>query len=452
MRIQDLDQIPSEAISESQFIALDDPSQTFKVTLGQLQDFLLGGVSDNDDLLTIELARPGGAVAGFWYPVLIPVGDQGANVTVDTWGGSSTISMNNNQFAGFVHAGGWSDAGDMVLGVFHQYDMAERAIHSIHTPTESNGGIVFYVHEAGFPVKVKYHTRDMRSDWAGGTQPATGLSLAYGSSVFDGTATPGTPAGSKTKIAMDFGLGSGAYSSAAGKLLGSKGGALYENLRSEVVSGTLGGSWGYSGKTSGGSFADMWGRRGAYHADVSHTGSSYAPVMSCYFHDTEGWDGTWSQGPLGYTGAGPDSWVFHYKAGSGPGGEERKFEMRADGQFLLPDTNPTATNSATSKQYVDERAARWPGDGNGGASVSISLGRGANMFSVVLSMGGKWYPLTGPITSGASLWIRNRGGENADRDYDFGVSVSVSGGTMTLTSQQGANAPGLPGIGVVAVW
>lgn len=450
MRIQSLDPIPNEAIDLSQFLALDDPSQTFKVTLGQLKQFF--GLEDVKGMKYISLARPNGAVANTWYPVLIPVADQGATIGIDTASGGAALPMNNNQFMGFVSAGGWSDSGDQVMGTFHQYATAERSIYSVHTAAESNGAIVFYVHEAAFPVTVKFNEEEMRSDWAGGALPATGLSLNYGSSTFTGTTTPKDPAGTKTKVVIDFGLGSGAYSNQAGKILGSGGGSIYKNLNSEVVSGTPGGTWGYSGKTSGGSFADMYRRRGTYHAQVSHSGSSYAPVMSCYFHDTEGWDGTWSQGPLGYAGAGPDSWVFHYKAGSAAGGEERKFEMRADGQFLLPDVNPTATNSATSKQYVDERAARWPGDGNGGASVSISLGRGANMFSVVLSMGGKWYPLTGPITSGASLWIRNRGGENADRDYDFGVSVSVSGGTMTLTSQQGANAPGLPGIGVVAVW
>lgn len=40
MRIQDLDQITNEEMDLSQFIALDDPGQTFKATLLQLSDFL----------------------------------------------------------------------------------------------------------------------------------------------------------------------------------------------------------------------------------------------------------------------------------------------------------------------------------------------------------------------------------------------------------------------------
>ncbi|MCH7370036.1 hypothetical protein [Aeromonas sp. MR16] len=40
MRVLDLDQISDEAIDLSQFLAVDDPAQTFKMTLLQLADFL----------------------------------------------------------------------------------------------------------------------------------------------------------------------------------------------------------------------------------------------------------------------------------------------------------------------------------------------------------------------------------------------------------------------------
>lgn len=40
MRISDLDQITNEAMDLSQFIALDDPGQTFKATLLQIADFM----------------------------------------------------------------------------------------------------------------------------------------------------------------------------------------------------------------------------------------------------------------------------------------------------------------------------------------------------------------------------------------------------------------------------
>lgn len=42
MRIRDLDQITNETIDLSQHLAIDDPSQTFKLTLLQLRDFFVG--------------------------------------------------------------------------------------------------------------------------------------------------------------------------------------------------------------------------------------------------------------------------------------------------------------------------------------------------------------------------------------------------------------------------
>lgn len=42
MRIQDLDQITNETIDLSQHLAIDDPSQSFKMTLLQLRDFFVG--------------------------------------------------------------------------------------------------------------------------------------------------------------------------------------------------------------------------------------------------------------------------------------------------------------------------------------------------------------------------------------------------------------------------
>lgn len=47
MRISDLDQITNGAMDLSQFIALDDPGQTFKATLLQLSDFLQAHILGN---------------------------------------------------------------------------------------------------------------------------------------------------------------------------------------------------------------------------------------------------------------------------------------------------------------------------------------------------------------------------------------------------------------------
>lgn len=183
----------------------------------------LGGsdwrIGDNQIARTARriLQRPEGAVAGTWYPVLFNVQDQGASIVIDTASGSGTIPMNNNQFAGYVHSGGWADSGQVFHGAFHQYAMEERSIYAVHDGAESTGLIAFYVHEAAFPVVVQYDSTEQRDT------PKTGLSVSYGTSTFIGTTTPGTAAGTNTRVMIDLGLGSGVYSNISGKLLGSRG-------------------------------------------------------------------------------------------------------------------------------------------------------------------------------------------------------------------------------------
>jgi hypothetical protein len=59
---------------------------------------------------------------------------------------------------------------------------------------------------------------------------------------------------------------------------------------------------------------------------------------------------------------------------------------------------------------------------------------GFTQCTVSLVRGGRIYPLTFAIPSATtSFWIVNRGGENADKDYDFGVTCTRSGSNMALT-------------------
>lgn len=59
---------------------------------------------------------------------------------------------------------------------------------------------------------------------------------------------------------------------------------------------------------------------------------------------------------------------------------------------------------------------------------------GFTQCTVSLVRWGRAYPLTFAIPSTTTaFWIANRGGENADRDYDFGVNCVRSGSNMTLT-------------------
>jgi hypothetical protein len=56
-------------------------------------------------------------------------------------------------------------------------------------------------------------------------------------------------------------------------------------------------------------------------------------------------------------------------------------------------------------------------------------------FTVNIVSWDRIYPLTFAIPSAqATFWVVNRGGENADRDYDFGVRCSFDGGSITLTA------------------
>lgn len=404
MRIQDLDQIPDDGIDMSQFLALDDPSQTFKMTLLQLVDALVaqrldamfvkksgdemaGGldvmgtveanalavrdsntaarlllVRQGSEAFTFDLypdgstpfqtlkwdgatrktsfvteigceaqpllpehltrrdfvessisgaigplgvnksvvlQRPSGAVAGNWYPVIVPASRQGACVSIDTNSGSGTIPMNNCAFVGFVGAGGWSDGGDMVFGHYHRYDGNEKSLASIHVPTEAEGGVVFYVHEAAFPVTVRYNHADVTA------APSTGLSVTQGTSVFNGTTNPDAEAGTKTRVAMIFGDG-GPCSNYAGRLYGDK---------------------------------------------------------------------------------------------------------------------------------------RKPTPAEIGASYSMTEGvnfAGKSMATILLGKNGKNYPITVPLVAG-TYWISERGGENADRDYDFGVSISGAAPNFGVDGVGGAS-------------
>ncbi|MCX7132472.1 phage tail protein [Aeromonas sp.] len=59
---------------------------------------------------------------------------------------------------------------------------------------------------------------------------------------------------------------------------------------------------------------------------------------------------------------------------------------------------------------------------------------GFTQCTVSIVRWGRAYPLTFAIPSTTTaFWIANRGGENADRDYDFGVNCVRSGSNMTLT-------------------
>lgn len=398
MRIQALDQITDEAIDLSQMLALDDPSQTFKMTLLQLRDFLLGGATASDDIVYDTLARPDGAVAGNWYPVLIPANYQGANITIETTGGHGSIPMNNNQFAGFIHGGGWSDGGDQLLGQLHQYDMSERSIYAVHSCTESEGGVVFYVHEAAFPVTVKYHTKEVTGD------PITGQSIQYGTSLFTFTSTPGTPSGDKTRVMIDFGLGSGTYSNIQGKMLGSRG---WQNVYDGGIA---------SRDSTDNMRVEMSGNARQPRLDLFNGAGTL--VGRLQWNDANGFVSLGHESGGSYMQMHPDHTYYNkeVRTGAPQGG---------------------SANAFARKDYVDSKLPAAEGNGGGGQSLTFDA-TGRKMATVTIVVGSRIYPLTFQLNGNTDWWLPIKEGWNDADDHDVGVSIVLNGASSTCTIIKGA--------------
>ena len=81
-------------------------------------------------------------------------------------------------------------------------------------------------------------------------------------------------------------------------------------------------------------------------------------------------------------------------------------------------------------------------DGAGGALISAEV-PGKTLAVLYITTRGRWYPVTFAIQEwalGANLL--NRGGENADRDYDAVVNLALNGTTLTITRAGNTNGLG----------
>lgn len=81
----------------------------------------------------------------------------------------------------------------------------------------------------------------------------------------------------------------------------------------------------YNGNTEGGSYRRG---QGVFHAKVAHQGSSWAPMFSSYFHDTQGYDGFYTFGHLSDVGA--SMGLFCLQSMNGAGDNNRVWAF--DGQ------------------------------------------------------------------------------------------------------------------------
>lgn len=153
------------------------------------------GVKD----LTISL--PSGAPATGYIPVMFRTNGSNSFVFIDTLSSSASHPMNNCSFLGNVRAGALTDRGSYAVGQFTIYDGSERAIHSIHRPSEAEDGFVVYVETRAFPIRVRVDIETAVT--------AHATDVSYGTSVFkvNGQVSGNT----KTIVLANFDKGSGTY-------------------------------------------------------------------------------------------------------------------------------------------------------------------------------------------------------------------------------------------------
>ncbi|MDX7787397.1 tail fiber protein [Aeromonas caviae] len=152
--------------------------------------------------ITTSITLPSGSPATGYIPVIFEGIGSSADIYISTAGGSGSIPMNNCSFNGIVRASGWGDGTSYVTGMFTIYQTTERAIHSIHAPSESTNAAVFFVETRAFPITV--------STVSGVTVRASATNLTYGTSVFAVNGQEGV-GNTKTMTLANFASGTGIY-------------------------------------------------------------------------------------------------------------------------------------------------------------------------------------------------------------------------------------------------
>ncbi|WP_323945522.1 tail fiber protein [Aeromonas caviae] len=151
---------------------------------------------------TRVITLPSGSPATGYIPVIFSNIASDAEIYISTAGGSGSIPMNNCSFNGIVRASGWGDGVSYCTGMFTIYQTNERAIHSVHGPSESTNAAVFYVETRAFPITVKASTIVGVS--------ASATNLTYGTSVFAVNGQDGV-GNTKTMTLANFNSGTGIY-------------------------------------------------------------------------------------------------------------------------------------------------------------------------------------------------------------------------------------------------
>lgn len=152
--------------------------------------------------ITTSITLPSGSPATGYIPVIFEGIGSSADIYISTAGGSGSIPMNNCSFNGIVRASGWGDGVSYCTGMFTIYQTNERAIHSVHGPSESTNAAVFFVETRAFPITV--------STVSGVTVRASATNLTYGTSLFAVNGQEGV-GNTKTMTLANFNSGTGIY-------------------------------------------------------------------------------------------------------------------------------------------------------------------------------------------------------------------------------------------------
>lgn len=100
------------------------------------------------------LNAPAGSVTGKLYPIILNNLFMNSYLAISTRSSVGSDPMNNCGFIGNVIAAGWTDRRLQVSGSFTQYDVKERAIHSIYGGSEWADFCAVYVDGGAFPLTI----------------------------------------------------------------------------------------------------------------------------------------------------------------------------------------------------------------------------------------------------------------------------------------------------------
>ncbi|WP_310596743.1 phage tail-collar fiber domain-containing protein [Aeromonas aquatica] len=355
----------------------------------------------------IVLQAPAGAVTGTWYPVLVhlDVGSSGTPVSIHTVSGGSSLPMNCSSFAGTVGAGGWTDRGSQYSGEFYQYEPDEISLSCMTVPSESADAVAFYVDGAAFPVAIEY--RDTLPP------PVTGTSVVYGTSTFTPSTTPHVGAGTKTQLLAPLDAGSGFYSARQGRVYGKNSPPTAAEVNALPA----------NGKTVDSHAGDPLVLQGSSPSLVFRE----SDTTKDYWIVADGYGIRLQEDNTG----GPQ--VFSFSA------QDRVLTLTSVRTSAAQGTTPDAL---TRKDWVDGQISSHthtmakisrvnPGSGAGAASLAVNMA-GKSIYHVVAILRTRPVWLTAHVTDSSVCFV-NRGGENADRDYDGVLNSSFDGVTLTLS-------------------